>query len=609
MKKTIKKIWMAVWKTALGGALILSLAGCSMNAGSDISKETAASEKTSAASESSGAAQSSETADSSSSSEGSGSGESSGSGEGSGSSEGSDGSAVSTDLSAELSQYYTDRDISGDYDESEAVQITLSGTSASVSGSSGQVTVSDGLVTIGSEGVYLLSGDFEGQIVVDAADTEKVQLVLDGVTLYDEDSAAIYIKSADKTFLTLAAGTQNTVKTGSSFTFADGEDEPDAAIFSKDDLTINGSGSLDVSTGYADGIVSKDDLKICGGTITVAAQDDAVRGKDSVRVYAGVLDLKTNTGHGLKATNEEEEGKGYIRVDGGTITIQSAADGLHACSDITIDGGTLTISASDDGMHSDANLIINGGTIDVTDSYEGLEGYTITISGGDIHVSSDDDGLNAAGGSDTGGQGFFDSFNTASSSEIFIQINGGTLVVEASGDGIDSNGNLYMNGGTVYVNGPATGGNGSLDYGENGEAVITGGTIVTAGTADMAENFGSSSTQASLMVNTGNCSAGSTVTLQDSEGNTLLEMTPTCSYSCVIFSCPQMQVGQTYTVLVNGAEVQSVTLSSTITGSGNGMGGMGPGGNGGSAGPGGNGGSAGPGGNGGGPGGGGFGGR
>ena len=475
------------------------------------------------------------------------------------------------ELSTDISEYYTDRDMAGTWDEKEATTITLFGANITVAGqNAAKVETNDaGLVTITGEGVYILTGSYEGQIVVAADKSEKVQLVLNGVAITNENSAGIWVKTADKVFLTLAEGTANTVTTGDSFTFEVGEDEPDAAVFSKEDLTINGSGTLEVTTGYQDGIVSKDDLKICGGTIIVEAEDDAIRGKDSVRILAGDIRVTTNTGHGIKSTNEEEADRGYIRIDGGSIDIDSGNDGLHAVNDIQINAGTITIDAADDGIHTDANLVINRGTIDVVRSYEGLEGYTITINDGSVTLVASDDGLNAAGGNDASSmQGGFgmDPFSSGSNAAgIYIQINGGTTTLTAGGDGIDSNGSLYINGGTTYVNGPTSGGNGSLDIGEWGaEAVITGGTILTAGTSDMPVLFDSSSAQLSFLVYLDRSySAGSDLVLKDASGSTVLSYSPLVTYSCVIFSDESLQVGSTYTLSIDGQNIGSYTLSST----------------------------------------------
>ena len=472
---------------------------------------------------------------------------------------------ASAALTRDTAEYYSDRDISGTYDQAEATVITLSGSSATVSGgNSSAVNVADQTVTIGAEGVYVLSGDYTGQIIVEAEDTAKVQLVLNGVKLENQTSACIFVKTADKVFLNLAENSVNTVNTGDNFVLADGEDEPDAAIFSKEDLTINGTGPLQVSTGYQDGIVSKDDLKICGGTIVVEAEDDGIRGRDSVRILDGNITITTASGHGLKSNNDEETDRGYIRVDGGSITINSGKDGVNAVNDIQINAGTLQIDCADDGIHSDMGLMINGGTVEINSSYEGIEGETITINDGQISLVSSDDGVNTGS---------------------YFQMNGGSLTLVSNGDGLDSNGSLFINGGEVYVNGPVRGGNGSIDIGDwAGTAVISGGTIITAGSSDMAVGFGSASTQASLMVYlNSNYQAGEEIALKDSQGNTVLSYKPQVSYSCVIFSSPAMKTGETYTVEAGGRTITSVTLNSIATAidsngnevSGFGMGGFG----------------------------------
>ena len=572
MKAIIKKIW----KFALGGTLILSLAGCTANKNaSSLSVATAseqsavaeADNETSQALDNSQMPQMPENGQMPQMPDNGQMPQMPGMQQGGQTVENVEPTetTASAALTKDTAEYYSDWDISGTYDQAEATVITLSGSSATVSGgNSSAVNVADQTVTISAGGVYVLSGDYTGQIIVEAEDTAKVQLVLNGVKLENQTSACIFVKTADKVFLTLADNSVNTVTTGDAFVLADGEDEPDAAIFSKEDLTINGTGTLQVSTGYQDGIVSKDDLKICGGTIVVEAEDDGIRGRDSVRILYGNITISTASGHGLKSNNDEETDRGYIRVDGGSITINSGKDGINAVNDIQINAGTLQIDCADDGIHSDMGLMINGGTVQINSSYEGIEGETITINDGQISLVSSDDGANTGS---------------------YFQMNGGSLTLVSNGDGLDSNGSLFINGGEVYVNGPVSGGNGSIDIGDwAGTAVISGGTIITAGSSDMAVGFGSASTQASLMVYlNSNYQAGEEIALKDSQGNTVLSYKPQGSYSCVIFSSPAMKTGETYTVEAGGQTITSVTLNSTATAidsngnevSGFGMGGFG----------------------------------
>ena len=466
---------------------------------------------------------------------------------------------------------FTDRDYEADYDETNSVSIALNGSSASCEDAG--VSIDGTTITIKEEGTYILSGSLEdGQIVVEAEDTAKVQLVLNGVSINSSSSAAIYVLEADKVFITLAEGTENTLSNGGSFTAID-ENNIDAVIYAKDDITINGSGSLTVSSPAGHGIVSKDDLKVTGGSITVTAAKKGLSGQDSVRIADGSIQITAGT-DGIYSENTEDTEKGYIYISGGNIVVDAADDGLHSSADTTIDGGTFTISVGDDGIHADATAIINDGAVTVADSYEGIEGLCIEINGGEINVTSSDDGLNAAGGNDGSGDAMFAMMENVSA-DSYLRINGGSLIVDASGDGLDSNGSLEMTGGLVYVAGPTNNGNGAMDY--NIEATISGGTLVAAGASGMAENF--SSADQGVMLVTVDGQNGGEITLTDSDGNVVVSWTDEKAYDSVLISSPQISEGETYT-LTTGSYSQTITMDSLIYGSGMGMGGMmqGPGG-------------------------------
>jgi len=274
-----------------------------------------------------------------------------------------------------------------------------------------------------------------------------------------------------------------------------------------------------------------------------------------------------------------QEGKGVksdasITVNGGVLNVTSVDDAVHASANVTISGGVLALSSGDDGVHADATVAIRGGSVTVSQSYEGIEGQVIEVSGGEIAVNARDDGFNAAGGNDgSNSYGFFggDPFDTDASASLTIS--GGVVYVNADGDGLDSNGTLNVSGGTIYVSGPTNSGNGALDYGISG--TVTGGTVIAVGASRMAENFGQSSTQGSILLNLSTTqAAGSTVTITDASGTVLASFQPEKSYSSVVISTPALVQGGTYTVTA-GTETQTVTLTSLIYGSGMGMGGFG----------------------------------
>ena len=530
--------------------------------------------------------------------------------------------SVST-VSFTKSDMFTDRDSDPSYDEKAASTITFS--ESGVSSSSDSVTISDSstvsnnatdsdtndttassctTVTISEAGTYILSGSASNaQVIIDADKETKIQLVLDDLTLSCESSAPIYVRKADKVFITLADGSSLTLSTTGKFVAID-DNNIDAVIFSKDDLTLNGSGSLTINSPYGHGIVSKDDLVVTSGTYTMTCAKHGLSGKDSVRILDGTFDL-TVTKDGIHASNDDDENLGYIYIAGGTFTINS----------------------DDDGMHADSTLYIEDGTIDIQKSYEGLKGQTITILDGDIDIVSSDDGINAANGSDSndsiddkqgkGGPGngqisgnppsgdnqtpkdppsgdnqmpdtppsndnFDPSNNSNNNSDqpqgntpggmggfdmdadesCVLTINGGTITINAGGDGIDSNGYFYINGGTVYVEGPESNGNSALDYGIS--ATITGGYFLSTGYSGMTQSFSSDSTQCSYMLTlSSNTSGTTTVTLTDADGKVLLSHETSKSYNSIIVSCPELEVGSTYT-LTAGDTNRSITPTSTV---------------------------------------------
>lgn len=443
---------------------------------------------------------------------------------------------------ADTSNMFSDRDKEVGYDESESVTISLADNSSSCE--SDAVSITENTITIKDEGTYILSGSLsDGMVIVEAEDTDKVQIVLNGASISNDQSAALYVRSADKVFVTTVSGTENTLEhSGSSYTAID-ENNIDAAIFSKSDLTLNGEGTLTVTAQEGHGIVSKDDLVLTSGTYVITSASHGLSGKDSVRIANGTYTIVSGK-DGIHAQNKDDSSSGFVYLA----------------------GGTYTISAGDDGIHAASNVTISDGKIDITQSYEGIEGLSIDIAGGEISVLASDDGINAAGGNDSssseGFQGGDDQF--ASTEGAYIQISGGVLHVNASGDGIDSNGDITVSGGETYVSGPTNDGNGSLDY--NGSAQITGGIFAASGSSGMSQNFDSSSTQGVIMVNVDEQEGNTEISLLDSSSTELLSWTAEKQYSSIIISTPEVQQGETYTITAGTAE-QSVTMDSLVYGS------------------------------------------
>ena len=476
-----------------------------------------------------------------------------------------DTAALSGDTaSAAVDELFTARDLSGEGDD--YVTITLSGSGASCEDAG--VTITDGLVTITAAGNYLLTGDYAGRILVDAAEDAKVQLILSDAAITSEGASAICVTAADKLFVTLAEGTENRIEAAGELAEL-GETKADGAIYAKCDLTVNGTGALEVVCESGHGVVSKDDLKIASGTLTVKAAKQALSGKDSVSIADGTITLESGT-DAIHSENTDKSDKGTVNLLGGSLKVSAGSDGVDATGDVKVSGGEIVLSCGDDGIHADATLTVSGGSLTVSRSYEGLEAADIVIAGGEIDVTASDDGLNAAGGADGSGWGGRGG-DPFAAQDVSIMISGGTLRVNASGDGIDSNGDLTVSGGVIYVSGPTNAGNGALDY--NGKGVISGGTLIAASAMGMAENFGSESSQCSVCVNfAGTLAGGSEIRVCDASGRELASFTPEKNYQCAVISLPELTVGESYTVSAGGSE-QSITLSSVITGGQNGFGG------------------------------------
>lgn len=518
-------------------------------------------------------------------------------------------------------QYFTANDRKPDYDISDATVITLDGGSASVSGNGAYAY--DGGVVIANAGVYVLSGTLDdGSITVDADSSAKIWIYLNGVNVTCEDGAALLVENADKVFLTLAEGQANMFTSGSEYETSATEAGIDGVIFARDDLTINGAGSLTVAGGPAHGIVANDDLVVTGGTIQVTSEGDAVHVNDSLRI--------TNCSMALDAGDDaiavDNEG-GYIYIESGDFHISAADEGIAAEGDITIDGGEFEIAVGTDqgchGIRSGGTVTVYNGTIDVSSCYEGIQAFYIDITGGDITINSVDDGLNASNGTDSFGMGFgaggpgkgqmpegerpefgempegevsesgqmpegerpefgempeevaSESSNVsaeeteADTEASWIHISGGTLtILNDSGrdaDGIDSNGDIIISGGLIRVSLAGSGGNCALDFAsENGGILqISGGSVIACGSSQMAEGFDASSTQCSIMYNMQTeTAAGTTLTLCDSDGNELMSYVVPNGFTSANISCPEMKLGETYTIIVGETE-ETVTLDET----------------------------------------------
>lgn len=501
----------------------------------------------------------------------------------------------------------------GPWNSSIVVDVALKGNSIEVSASR-PAYVSGNKVMIRSAGTYRITGSLnDGQIIVNTKDEGVVKLILHGVHISCSTSAPICVLDADEVVISLETGTENIVTDGAAYVFASpSADEPNAAVFSRSNMTIMDDGLLKVNGNYNDGIASKDGLTIVSGTIFVSSVDDGIRGKDYLIVKGGSLTLNVG-GDGLKSDNALNATLGFVSVENGTINIvsggdaiqaetnvlisagtfnltcgggstnivgagtsakgikgvvgvvidggvfeiNSADDAVHSDGTITVNGGSLAISTGDDGIHADASITINNGEIDITKSYEGIEAPIVTINDGDIHVVSSDDGVNM--GVDSGiipGPGQPGARFSLYSGSYYLYINGGYLAVNALGDGIDSNGAVVMNGGVVIVDGPSSDMNSALDHVAFN---ITAGYLVAAGSLGMALPPGDLSTQYSVMLNfqTAN-QAGTLISVRASNGTELFTFKPTKRYQSIVFSMPNLSLGSTYDVYIGGSHTGTV---------------------------------------------------
>jgi hypothetical protein len=337
--------------------------------------------------------------------------------------------------SSPISLEYDRDDLDSSVSSSDMSYIKLEGDSITFEGSG--ATVNGNIVTITSAGLYSISGTLnDGQIIVDTVDEETVVLVLNGADITYSTSAPIYVSNAEKTVITLADGTENHVTDGASYIFGGAEDEPNAAVFSKDDLTINGNGSLTVNANYNNGIASKDDLKITGGSITVNAVNDGIKGRDSIAVKDGTITINAG-GDGMQANNDIDAEKGYVAIEGGTLDITAGLDGIQAETSLLVSGGDIAITSGGGSVEASSSgggfggRGMGGNPNKTDESAKGLKaGVDLTITGGEIQISSLDDALH---------------------SNVRITINGGDILLASGDDGVHGDDVLTINGGVLNI--------------------------------------------------------------------------------------------------------------------------------------------------------------
>ena len=516
-----------------------------------------------------------------------------------------------------LAGNYDADDLDESWSEGKATIIKCNGESSEISGNG--IQADGNILKITQAGTYVFSGKMsDGQIQVNADKNDVVHIVLGGLTASSGSSSVIYGIQSKKIVITLAKGQENVLNDASSYVYKSvSENEPNACIFSKDDVSINGEGSLDIYGNYGDGVCSKGDLKIINGTYRITAAQNGLQAETVLQINGGSGSITSGGGSsnasydengqiqekwgqwggqmgeqepadsevpGAGRTPVEESGistedsgssdsaKGLkggvgIYLNGGDFTIDSSDDSIHCNGSVTVNDGTYIMDSGDDGIHADQALIINGGILQINKSYEGLEGMTVDIRDGEINVTSIDDGINSAGGSDTLKNGRPGQNSFASEDDCWIRISGGDIYVKASGDGIDSNRNLYMDGGMLVVEGPEDSANGTLDY--EGKAEITGGTFIGTGSSGMAMDFSNSSTQCSVNVVVDTMlPSGTMVTVTDSSGKDILSVSPTKSFNCIQISSSLLVYGETYTVTYGDGDSREIRLDGVSVWSG-----------------------------------------
>ena len=386
-------------------------------------------------------------------------------------------------------------------DDAEPTKISLQEGTIEIAGKG---AAADGnIVTIKRGGRYLIEGTLrDGQIYVDVGDDEPVLLELGGVDISNPSEAVIYVEKAEQTMLLLAAGTENTIQSGV---------EEDAAIYAEDGLLLAGEGALRVLSGLNNGIQSKGGLRIAGGNIEVSAANNGVKGKD------------------------------FVTIDGGNLQIEAGDRGIQAKYEMNIAGGSLKITAK-----------------------EGLEANQILIEGGFIEITAEDDGINANGG---------EAKQKKNPSKDVVEtmpnltVQGGVLYIDAEGDGLDSNGNLYIEGGELVIDGPTKDDDGPLDFGkENGGiCTIADGTVLAIGSSGMAETFDERSEQCSFRcILDAPYEAGSEIVITDSAGKELYRHTASKKGASVVFSSPELALGETYILRVGEQTIEIIQDSISV---------------------------------------------
>ncbi|ORX65295.1 hypothetical protein BCR32DRAFT_272797 [Anaeromyces robustus] len=475
---------------------------------------------------------------------------------------------------------YKKKDLDESYDINSDVNINCNGNTCTVNGNG--AIASNALVTISTAGTYILQGSLNGQLRIEATKDDYIHIILNDATITSNNGPAIYGVTADKVTITLV-GTNKLVDS-SNYTLVD--DEPDACLFIDADLSINGSGSVNITGNYSEAIRCKKDLRLISGEIVIPkAVQKGIKAKNSLCVKNANVDI-TSQNTAIKVTRSDDPDKGYIVIDGGNISIDTNNDGIHA----------------------ETHLTINGGYIDIKNSSEGIEGQMIDILGGEVHIISTDDGINATKAEDETqsnnnggwGMGGFGGGATGTDGSIYVNIVGGKTYVTVQGrdvDGIDSNGVLYIggiaevyacnNGGAIYGNMAAFDAEGMNAIDSNAVVIATAGGSSSGGRwkrqfpgsqgrpggqggqGGPGGGFGMETGkiyQPNIQTSITSQKAGTLLTVKDQSGNVIASFTPINDYSSILVTSPKMVVGQTYTIIA-GTSTQTAVAQAGDSGS------------------------------------------
>ncbi len=447
----------------------------------------------------------------------------------------------------------------------EVITINLEGDTAK--SSSEQVHILDGIINIVNAGTYRFVGEFDGQIHVLTEDKGQVQLLFAGVTLRNETTAPIYVEKAEEMVITLEEGTDNYIEDTAAYLEEEAKlldiERTNGAIYSKTNLVINGLGTLSITTTDKTAVLGKAQVSLYDATLLVESARNGIKGKDKIYIDKGSIDIQ--------AQEKAIVSDGIIEVMSGQITIDSVDDSMHSDDTIIVHSGELSLSTQDDGIHADSLVQVNGGEICIVESYEGIEAKDIVVNGGYIDVHSSDDGINISDNTEENNERVKEI--EGGDYDYGLHINGGEITINSYGDGLDSNGNIWMNAGTVIVSGPIDNANGSIDY--SGTFEMTGGSLIATGSSGMVQGPSEISSIPTMIIGfDASLDAGTRIQVVDDNEKILMDITAEKTLSSLVYSSIELKIDTSYNILINEQVQMTLELTDIVTSYGN-IGGMG----------------------------------